>query len=149
MKCLRCGSKNTKVLDSRLIEQDTKIRRRRECADCKFRFTTFETYEKQTLYVIKNSGKREEYDRAKLVKSLKLCFAKRMDDESIIEDVVENFERKVEKLETTEIKTDAIGSIIMEELKEKDLTSCFIYACNLYNFKTIEELETLMRYLKS
>lgn len=149
MKCLRCGSNNTKVLDSRLIEQDTKIRRRRECLVCKHRFTTFETYEKQTLYVIKNSGKREEYDRTKLIKSLKLCFAKRMEDESIIEEVVENFERRVEKMETTEIKADSIGNMIMEELKEKDLTTCFIYACNLYNFKTIEELETLMRYLKS
>lgn len=149
MKCLRCGSSNTKVLDSRLIDDNTKIKRRRECVNCNYRFTTFEVCEKQVLYVIKSSGKKEEYDKTKLEKSLKLCFAKRIDDESIIKEVIYSFERKVEKLGLTEIKTEMIGQIILEELKLIDMISCVIYACNLYNLKSIQELEALIKYIKS
>ena len=147
MKCLRCGCKDTKVLDSRISDDNTKIRRRRECLNCGFRFTTYESYEKHTFYVIKSSGKREEYDRSKLVKSLKLCFAKRIDDESLIREVVEHLENKLEKF-NADIKSDEISKIVLEELKEIDIISYIIYACNVYNFKTLDELNHLIDTIK-
>ena len=149
MKCLRCGSSNTKVLDSRLIEDNTKIRRRRECNDCKFRFTTFEVYEKEPLYVVKSSGKREEYSREKLVKSLKLCFAKRIEDVAIIDDIVSDFEKTIENQKISEIKTDTISQMIMEKLKVADPVSCVIYACNTCGIQSIAELEDLILYIKN
>ena len=147
MKCLKCGCADTKVLDSRMSDDNSRIRRRRECTKCHFRFTTYENYEKQVMYVIKSSGKREEYDRAKLVKSLKLCFAKRIDDEALIKEVVENLERKLEKV-NTDVKSETISQIVLEELRQIDIISYVIYACNVYNFKTLDELNRLIATIK-
>lgn len=149
MRCTRCGSSNTRVLDSRLIENETKIRRRRECLNCKLRFTTFETYETEPVYVLKSSGKREEFNRDKLFKSIKLCFAKRIEDEVVIDEIIKNIQKNLERRGIYEIKSDVLGQMVMEELKKIDPVSCVIYACNICDLRSIEEVENLIKYIKN
>lgn len=148
MKCLKCGYDDSKVLDSRMTEENKKIRRRRECVQCGYRFTTYESYERQPLIIVKSNGRKEEYDRNKVVKSLKLCFAKRIDDFEIIEEIVENLEFKLEKADLVEVKAETIAQIVLDELMKIDKISYLIYACNIYKYKTLSEVENLIKRME-
>lgn len=150
MKCLRCGSINTRVLDSRLIENGERIRRRRECLKCNYRFTTFEDYERQSFQIIKPSGIKEPYNRDIMKKSLEICFSGRgdkLENEEKIDLVISNFETDIEKRNLKEIKYDAVEQMIIDNLKKIDVIACVIYSCNAFKFKTIEELNMLIKII--
>ena len=115
---------------------------------CGYRFTTYESYERQPLIIVKSNGRKEEYDRNKVVKSLKLCFAKRIDDFEIIEEIVENLEFKLEKADLVEVKAETIAQIVLDELMKIDKISYLIYACNIYKYKTLSEVENLIRRME-
>ena len=125
MKCRKCGSTDVRVIETRETDDFT-LRRRRICNTCGEKFTTYETYETSSLYVIKKSGKKEVYDRTKLEKILKIIFAKRLDSENEIRDIVDKFESKIKSMNIREIKSEKIGEMIVDLIREKDVVSSLI-----------------------
>src|SRR5690625_6965858 len=104
MNCSNCKNKSTKVLDSRPIEEGRSIRRRRECEECGFRFTTFERIEALTLIVVKKDGARQEYSREKMIGGLKKAREKRPDRQERKEDIALDVEKKKGKTGQINIK---------------------------------------------
>ena len=144
MKCIICGYEDSKVIDSRLSDDGRKIRRRRECLNCGKRFTTYETYEKQSLLITKQNGDTEEYERKKLIASLKLAFGKRLTDFSVIDRIADFLEQKIEKARITEISSESLGSMVLDRLSEIDKIAYFIYAINFYRINSIPEIQELL-----
>lgn len=119
MKCPYCDNKNTKVIDSREIDDGRVIRRRRECESCQKRFSTQEKGEILNLVVIKKSGHREEYDKAKLVDSLTMATNKRLKEDKLVQ-LISAVEAKIYAQGKNSIETKKIGEIILEKLKKLD-----------------------------
>src|SRR5690625_5576413 len=120
MKCSSCGYKSTKVLDSRPIEEGSSIRRRRECEQCGFRFTTFERVEALPLIVIKKDGVRQEYSREKLMRGLIRACEKRPVSLEQIENIALNVEKEIRNIGTSEIESKDIGAIVMDLLARSE-----------------------------
>jgi transcriptional repressor NrdR len=148
MICPYCGSADLGVIDSR----DTKesVRRRRECEDCKKRFTTYERVEMSPLVVIKKDGRREPFDRNKLMKGITIACGKRPISQEKIEQVVDRIESRLRDLNKEEIKSKMIGDMVMEQLKELDNVA-YIRFASVYKpnqFRDIEDIEKELRQLK-
>src|SRR6188474_271499 len=120
MRCPYCGSTNTQVKDSRPSEDHTTIRRRRVCADCGGRFTTFERVQLRELSVIKRSGRRVPFDRDKLMRSVQIALRKRPIDQDRIERLVSAVVRALESQGENEVISQTIGEMVMEELRKLD-----------------------------
>src|SRR5690554_3538406 len=120
MKCSNCQNKSTKVLDSRPIEEGRSIRRRRECEQCGFRFTTFERIEALPLIVIKKDGVRQEYSREKLMRGLIRACEKRPVSLEKIEGIALNVEKEIRNIGTPEIESKVIGEVVMDLLAKVD-----------------------------
>jgi len=120
MKCPFCGNIEDKVIDSRKAKNGIVIRRRRECTNCKKRYTTYEYIEKISLMVIKADGRRESFDRKKLKNGILLACTKRPISMEVIDDVVERIEEKVNNNFIREVKSKVIGEYVMEELRKID-----------------------------
>ncbi len=118
MRCPKCSSEESKVVDSRQAEDA--IRRRRVCESCGFRFTTFERIEEMPLLVIKKDDKREPFNREKIVRGLVRSAYKRPVSSEDIETTVANVERKIRQLDSNEVESDFIGEFVMQELAELD-----------------------------
>ena len=117
MKCPYCNNSDTKVIDSRPVEDGLAIRRRRECEKCKKRFTTFEKIENSLLVVVKNDGRRESFDRNKLINGLlKACEKTKITYEDV-EKIAERIERALNNTMEKEIESKMIGALIMDELR--------------------------------
>jgi len=144
MKCPKCQNMDTKVIDSRVIEEWQTIRRRRECEFCQHRFTTFERRWFTELVVVKKDGSKEMYDRQKLKNALILSFAKRKFDKDQIDTIINNLEMQ-RLAEKNEITTTQIGDDILNILKEIDpvvyvrFASVYRSFSNLNDFKKIIE----------
>ena len=119
MRCPYCGHEDTQVRDSRPTEDDTAIRRRRVCPSCNGRFTTFERVQLRELMVVKRSGRRERFDRDKLARSVQTALRKRVDEPDAVEVLVSRVVRNLEKIDT-DIPTEFIGELVMNELKRID-----------------------------
>ena len=120
MKCPYCNNSDTKVIDSRPVEDGLAIRRRRECEKCKKRFTTFEKIENSLLVVVKNDGRRESFDRNKLINGLlKACEKTKITYEDV-EKIAERIERGLNNTMEKEIESKMIGALIMDELRNLD-----------------------------
>ena len=117
MRCPYCGSTNTQVKDSRPSEDHTTIRRRRVCADCGGRFTTFERVQLRELTVVKRSGRRMPFDRDKLMRSVQIALRKRPVDPERIERMVSGIVRRLENMGENDIKSETIGRLVMEALE--------------------------------
>lgn len=139
MKCPYCGSKQNKVIDSRSAQQDTSIRRRRECNDCKRRFTTYEHVMGFPLKVIKSDGTREDFDRSKLEKSIQIASNKRPIPASKIEEMVLQIENEIENYGKSEVEAKRIGELVMENLRELDEVAYIRYASVYKKFKDLNE----------
>src|SRR5690625_2489352 len=137
MKCSSCGYKSTKVLDSRPIEEGSSIRRRRECEQCGFRFTTFERVEALPLIVIKKDGVRQEYSREKLMRSLIRACEKRPVSLEQIENIALNVEKEIRNIGASEIESKDIGAIVMDLLAEVDDVAYVRFASVYRQFKDI------------
>ncbi len=114
MRCPFCGHNDTQVKDSRPAEDNAAIRRRRFCADCGSRFTTFERVQLRDLMILKKNGQRVAFDRDKLIRSIQLACRKRPVDEERVERVVNGIQRRLESSGENEIRSEAVGELVME-----------------------------------
>ena len=149
MKCLNCESEDSKVVDSRSVQQGTSIRRRRECNECLFRFTTYEYILTNPVMVIKKSGDREEYDRKKLEKSFHLACKKRPISADKIQIAIQNVEEKISNISNIEIEAHQVGGLVMEELKQIDKVAFIRFASVYREFKDIGEFQAQIEDLKN
>jgi transcriptional repressor NrdR len=144
MRCPQCGKSNTQVKDSRPSEDDTVVRRRRECPACEARFTTFERIQLRELVVIKRSGKRFAFDRQKLVRSISIATRKRDVDTATIEKMVDEITRRLEKQGDIEIPTQQIGLLVMETLKNVDDVAFVRFASVYRDFKGVDDFSRFL-----
>jgi len=149
MRCPYCGSTNTQVKDSRPSEDHTTIRRRRVCADCGGRFTTFERVQLRELTVVKRSGRRMPFDRDKLMRSVQIALRKRPVDPERIERMISAIVRKLESMGENEIASSVIGELVMEELKQLDDVAYVRFASVYRNFREAKDFETALAELSS
>ncbi len=138
MKCPSCENDNNRVLDTR-IQKDGGIRRRRECLECKNRFTTLEIILKSLPHVIKKDGRREPFDKSKLRRGLQLACMKRDVSLPKIESIVERICQKVVDNQENEIHSTRIGHWVMEELRKTDDVAYVRFASVYKTFKDIHE----------
>lgn len=132
MKCPSCGSPESKVLDSRSIDDDKSIKRRRECLSCGKRFNTYEVLETVSISVVKKDGSREFFDRHKLHSGiLNACRKRPVNTEAIVIDI----EKELENSLRTEIQSGEIGEMVMERLREADEVSYVRFASVYREFK--------------
>jgi transcriptional repressor NrdR len=142
MKCPFCYNPDTKVVDSRPVEEGLAIRRRRECEKCKKRFTTFEKIENSLLVVVKNDGTRESFDRNKLINGLlKACEKTRVTYEDV-ERIAENIERGLNNTMEKEIDSKMIGALIMDELRDLDQVAYVRFASVYHKFTDVNTFLT-------
>ena len=149
MKCLNCDCEDSKVVDSRSVQQGTSIRRRRECNECLFRFTTYEYILTNPVMVIKKSGDREEYDRKKLEKSFHRACKKRPISADKIQIAIQNVEEKISNISNIEIDAHQVGGLVMEELKQIDKVAFIRFASVYREFKDIGEFQAQIEDLKN
>ena len=148
MKCPSCSVEDSKVVDSRPIQGGEGIRRRRECNACNFRYTTYEYVLENPVKVIKKSGEREEYDRAKLEKSFSIACEKRPIPEEKIQQAINRIEEKISNISNIEIEAYQVGGLVMDELKEIDKVAFIRFASVYREFKDIGEFQAQIEDLK-
>ena len=152
MRCPYCGFAESKVVDSRGAEEGNSIRRRRECLNCVRRFTTYEVVEKLPLMVIKKDGRREIFERVKLLNGLLRAFEKRPIPVGVIEELAEQAEKEIRNTMEREVSTMCIGETVMRYLKDIDQVAYVRFASVYRQFADInnfmQELETLMKAQK-
>ncbi len=139
MKCPFCNSRDTKVIDSRTAQKNNAIRRRRECLDCGHRFTTYEYVVEYPLQVIKNDGRREEYDRTKLLNSIKIACNKRPIPREKLEMLVMDIEKEIEEHAGGEVRSSQIGELVMQKLRQLDEVAYIRFASVYKKFKDLDE----------
>jgi transcriptional repressor NrdR len=120
MRCPKCGCQDDKVIDSRASREGATIRRRRECAACTFRFTTYEEVEHEGLVVLKRDGRREEFSKDKLMAGIKKACQKRPVSPKAIEDLVERIVNEVTDKYEREVPGEVIGKLVMDSLRQLD-----------------------------
>ncbi|MCJ1992240.1 transcriptional repressor NrdR [Lactococcus piscium] len=143
MKCPKCQSDESKVVDSRQAENA--IRRRRECEACHNRFTTFERIEEMPLLVIKKDDTREIFNRDKIITGIVRSARKRPVSSEAIEKAVERVERKIRMLSENEVRSEIVGEFVMEELADLDEITYVRFASVYRRFKDVSDLEELLR----
>ncbi len=138
MKCPYCNHEDTKVVDSRPVEDGLATRRRRECTKCKKRFTTFEKIENSLLVVVKKDGTREPFDKDKITKGvMNACRKTRVTYEDV-QRIADNIERVLSNTMEKEIPSTSIGLLILEELKEIDQVAYVRFASVYREFQSID-----------
>ena len=137
MKCPFCDNPDTRVIDSRPTEEGHAIRRRRGCDKCNKRFTTYEKVEETILMVVKKDGKREAFDRSKLLRGIARACEKRPVTMAAMEGMVDEIERTLGSTMEKEVASDMIGELVMEKLKDVDEVSYVRFASVYRQFKDI------------
>ncbi|MBT4045986.1 MAG: transcriptional repressor NrdR [Rhodospirillaceae bacterium] len=141
MRCPFCGHNDTQVKDSRPTEDNAAIRRRRFCTDCGSRFTTFERVQLRDLMILKKNGQRVAFDRDKLIRSIQLATRKRPVDEERVERVVNGIQRRLESSGENEIRSEAVGELVMEALLNLDQVAYVRFASVYRNFREARDFE--------
>lgn len=153
MQCPRCKFNSSRVIDSRPAEDNTVIRRRRECEECKYRFTTFERLEKTPLLVIKRDGNREDFKREKLLRGLVRSCEKRPIALETLEKLVSDVEFAIYNKGESEVSTTDIGELVMDRLAQIDDIAYIRFASVYRQFsdksRFLQELEELAKRLES
>ena len=149
MRCPYCGSTNTQVKDSRPSEDHSTIRRRRVCADCGGRFTTFERVQLRELTVVKRSGRRMPFDRDKLMRSVQISLRKRPVEAERVEKTVSAIVRELESGGEAEVSSEAIGEIVMEHLRGLDDVAYVRFASVYRNFREAKDFEAVLGELSA
>lgn len=139
MKCPACGCEKSTVIDSRPVEENNSIKRRRECVECRRRFTTYEIIDQQNPFVIKKDGSREIFDRNKLLAGLYKACEKRPVNPKEVADWIES---QIQSFMKSEITSNRIGELAMERLKELDPVAYVRFASVHREFK---DIDTFMR----
>ena len=148
MKCTNCEFMDSKVVDSRVTQDSTSIRRRRECLECSFRFTTYEYILKTPTMVVKKTGAREEFDRKKIEDSFRIACKKRPIPQQIIQDSIKSVEDKITDISNVEIDSRKIGELVMLELKKIDTVSYIRFSSVYREFQDISEFQDHIDDLK-
>lgn len=138
MKCPRCSYNGSRVVDSRPADDGTTIRRRRECENCQYRFTTYERVEETPLLVVKKNGDREEFNRAKILRGIHRAFEKRPFSAKEQEDIVNRIETRIREEGVREIQSTEIGEYVMEELAKIDDVAYIRFASVYRQFQDID-----------
>ena len=141
MRCPFCSHDDTQVKDSRPTEDNSAIRRRRQCPNCGARFTTFERVQLRELVVIKSNGSREPFDREKLMRSMSLALQKRPVDNDRTERIVNGIQRRLESSGETEIPSKVIGELVMDALSGLDQVAYVRFASVYRNFREAADFE--------
>ena len=144
MKCPFCGNVDTQVVETRMAEDGDFIRRRRQCAACEKRFTTYERPDVNFPAVVKKDGRRNEYERAKLLASMNLALRKRPVSTEQVDGAVERIEEKLLNLGVREVPSTRIGELVMRELKKLDKVAYVRFASVYRSFEDIDDFKTLV-----
>ena len=147
MRCPKCGGSKSSVVDSRQAEDGKTIRRRRECEEWHYRFTTYERVEERTLVVVKKDGTREQFSRDKIFNGIIRSAQTRPVSSDEIEEIVNQIEQKVRSQSENEINSEYIGSLVMDELADLDEITYVRFASVYRSFKDVGELETLLKQI--
>jgi len=139
MRCPKCASELDKVVDSRISKDGSTIRRRRECIDCGYRYSTIEKILRENLYVFKRDGRREDFDKSKIVNSLRRACQKRPVDAEQINILVEDMIDELENEFGMEIPSSAVGEKVLENLKNIDPIAYIRFASVYKDFRNLEE----------
>ena len=139
MRCSFCGYKEDKVVDSRSIQDERAIRRRRECLKCGKRFTTYEYIEEPSLLVVKKDGRRQPFDRKKILSGIIKACEKRPVSMDKMEEIVIHVERALQKKPLREIASTKIGELVIERLKAIDDVAYVRFASVYRQFRDVEQ----------
>ena len=147
MKCPCCGYSESKVIDSRPADENSSIRRRRECLSCGKRFTTYETVESLPMVVVKKDGSRQSFDRRKVLGGMIRACEKRPVPLAELEKIAEEIEQDLQNSMEREISTEAIGEKVMERLRNVDQVAYVRFASVYRQFKDIDTFMTELNKL--
>ena len=147
MKCPYCGYSESKVIDSRPADENSSIRRRRECLFCGQRFTTYETVESLPMVVVKKDGSRQSFDRRKVLGGMIRACEKRPVPLAELEKIAEEIEQDLQNSMEREISTEAIGEKVMERLRNVDQVAYVRFASVYRQFKDIDTFMTELNKL--
>lgn len=139
MHCPACNAQDTRVIDSRMLLEENSVRRRRKCDACEMRFTTYENIQIQMPLIVKKDGRRENYNREKIMKGLNKACQKRNVSTDQLNLLLNNVERSLLEISRTEVQARDLGEIIMDLLKVLDRVAYVRYASFYWDFKDIEE----------
>ena len=148
MRCPFCGNIETQVKDSRPAEEHVSIRRRRLCPACGGRFTTYERVQLRDLVVVKTNGRREDFDRDKLERSIRIALQKRPVEPERIEQMISGIVRRLESMGDTDIASKTVGEIVMESLARIDTVAYVRFASVYKNFQAADDFEKFMNDLR-
>ncbi|MEM7211817.1 MAG: transcriptional regulator NrdR [Pseudomonadota bacterium] len=148
MRCPFCGNSDTQVKDSRPAEENVAIRRRRYCPSCGGRFTTYERVQLRDLVVVKKNNRREDFDRDKLARSIKIALQKRPVEPERIEQMISGIVRRLESTGETDIKSDMIGEIVMDALARIDTVAYVRFASVYKNFQAADDFDKFVSELR-
>ena len=141
MRCPFCAHDNSQVKDSRPTEDNTAIRRRRQCEGCGARFTTFERVQLREIMVVKSNDVREPFDRAKIEQSVTLACRKRNVSEERIDQLVSGIQRQIETMGESEVPTKVIGEMVMDGLRQLDSVAYIRFASVYRDFSEAKDFE--------
>lgn len=139
MQCPYCHFENTSVLESRLTEDGTTMRRRRECGKCAKRFTTYERAEGVDIKVVKKSGKVEDYDREKLKRGVMKATWKRPVSMEQVEEMLDEIEKVLRRKSTTEVRSWEVGNLVINRLKKLDPLAYLLFASVYREFESLAD----------
>lgn len=149
MRCPACQYNGTRVVDSRPVDDNKEIRRRRECESCSYRFTTFERIEETPLIVVKKDGSREEFSREKILRGLIRACEKRPVPLHKLEEIVIEIEKSLRRIGNSEVHSDAVGEMVMDHLAKIDEVAYVRFASVYRQFKDIsvfiQELKEILQ----
>ena len=148
MRCPFCGNTDTQVKDSRPAEEYVSIRRRRFCPACGGRFTTYERVQLRDLVVVKTNGRREDFDRDKLERSIRIAMQKRSIEPERVEQMISGIVRRLESMGDTDIPSKTIGEIVMETLARIDTVAYVRFASVYKNFQAADDFDRFVSELR-
>lgn len=148
MKCPYCGKINTSVVDSREADDQTSIRRRRSCAECGKRFTTYERVEGIDLKVIKKNGTKEEFNRDKLRRGIVKATWKRPISMSAVEELIDDVERRLRTKDASEVKSWEVGNLVINRLRKLDPLSYLLFASVYRDFESVDDFAEEIKKLQ-
>ncbi len=148
MRCPFCGNVDTQVKDSRPAEDHVAIRRRRFCPACGGRFTTYERVQLRDLVVIKTNGRREDFDRPKLERSIRIALQKRPVEPERMDQMISGIVRRLESMGETDIPSQTIGEIVMESLARIDTVAYVRFASVYKNFQAADDFDKFVSELR-
>ena len=148
MRCPFCHGEDTQVMDTRVSDEGDTTRRRRRCASCDKRFTTYERAELTFPAIVKKNGSRVDYSHDKLASSIKLALRKRPVSSDLVDEAIASIEEKLVATGEKEIASDRVGELVMRELKRLDKVACIRFASVYRSFVDIESFESALKELK-